>query len=331
VDLPNWVGDQMMAMPAVQRLVEGNRGGETVLHTRPPMARFLASVFPEASVAASPRKSSPFVSARLARRKVGRFEIAVTLRNAARAKILVRLCSRWSAGSRGEGALVLLSARRAVDRNRHQVHDADPILAALGLPAANPAWRPTLPAVLEDEGEAILRTANVDLKRAIGLAPTTARGQTKRWPAERFGELAVRLVARGHDVVVVIGPGEKAVADQLCAAVGSELPVVGSDTDVAGLAAVTARLRALVCNDSGPMQVAACCGTPVVAIFGPSEVSRTGPRGARHRVISRSLECSPCTAPECPLDHHNCMGGVSVDEIEAATLDLLEKSADTSA
>ena len=113
-------------------------------------------------------------------REGGRFEIGITLRNAARAKILLRLSARWSAGSRGEGALVLLSAARTVDRRRHQVHDADPILAALGLAAANPVWHPTLPAVLKDEGEAVLRTACVDLERAIGLAPATARGEGQK-------------------------------------------------------------------------------------------------------------------------------------------------------
>ena len=312
VDLPNWVGDQMMAMPALHRLVEGNRGGETVLHTRPNMVRFLATVFPEVRVVASPPKAFPFSSSRMVRREGGRFEIGITLRNAARAKILLRLSARWSVGSRGEGALVLLSAARTVERSRHQVHDADPILAALGLAAANPMWRPTLPGVLKDEGEAILRTARVDPERVVGLAPATARGERKRWPAQRFGELAVWLRARGHEPVVVIGPGEEAIADEVCTVAGRELAVVGMDRDVAGLAAVAARLRAMVCNDSGPMQVAVCFETPVVAIFGPSEPNRTGPLGGGHRMVS----CSP--------DRSNCIRKVSVDEVFAAISDLLD-------
>ena len=83
VDLPNWVGDQMMAMPALNRLVEGNRGGETVLHTRPPMVRFLSAVFPQTRVIASPRKTSPFFSAREVNEGGRRFEIGITLRNSA--------------------------------------------------------------------------------------------------------------------------------------------------------------------------------------------------------------------------------------------------------
>jgi ADP-heptose:LPS heptosyltransferase len=324
VDLPNWVGDQMMVMPAVHRLVEANRGGETVLHTRPPMARFLSAVFPETRVVASVRKASPFSSARELREGGRRFEIGVTLRNAARAKILIRLSARWCAGSTGEGALVVLSARCTVDRSRHQVHDADSILAALGLEAVGPDWSPTIPNALKEEGEAMLRRLGVDRERAIGVAPSTARGDTKRWPAQSFGELAIRLRGRGWEPVVVIGPGEKTTAEKVSAVAGGALPVVGLDSDVAGLAAAVVGLRALVGNDSGPMQLAACLGTPVVAIFGPSEPGRTAPQGAEHRVLCRALECSPCTAARCPLDHHDCMRGISVDEVEAATFDLFD-------
>ncbi|MCW8984296.1 MAG: hypothetical protein OQK55_03060 [Thermoanaerobaculales bacterium] len=313
VDLPNWVGDQMMAMPALNRLVESNRGGETVLHTRPSMLRFLSAVFPQTRVIASPRKASPFFSAESVRDGGPPFEIGITLRNSARGKILIRRSSRWCAGSRGEGAFLLLSACCEVDRSRHQVHDADPVLAVLGLETADPSWRPDLPAGLEAEGEAALKNVGVDGKRAIGLAPSTARGDAKRWPARRYGELAARLRARGYQPVVVIGPGEEAVADELSRAAQYECPVVGRNTDVAGLAAVAAGLRLLVGNDSGPMQLAACLGNPVVALFGPTDPGRTTPRGPGNRVVS-------------PADgRSDDMRSISVAEVEAAIFDLLQQ------
>jgi ADP-heptose:LPS heptosyltransferase len=317
VDLPNWVGDQMMAMPALNRLVEGNCGGETVLHTRPPMVRFLSAVFPQTRVIASPRKFSPFFSARELREGGRRFEIGITLRNAARGKILIRLSARWCAGSRGEGAEVLLSAPFGVDRGRHQVHDADSVLEILGLEAADPSWRPELPRGVRGEGEAALRSVGIDGQRAIGLAPSTARGETKRWPARYFGELATRLRARGREPVIVIGPGEEVVAEELCRAAQYELPVVGTDMDIAGLAATAAGLRLLVGNDSGPMQVAVSIGTPVVAMFGPTDRDRTAPRGSRHRVVSPPTGCD------------DCMRNISVDEVEAAIIDLEDRDRNT--
>ena len=313
VDLPNWVGDQMMTMPALNRLAEGNLGGETVLHTRPPMVRFLSAVFPQTRVISSPHKFSPLVSARKLCEGGPRFEIGITLRNAARGKILVRLCARWCAGSRGEGARVLLSAPCRVDRSRHQVHDADSVLAALGLEAADSSWRPDLPAGLRDEGEAELRSLGIDRERAIALAPSSARGDTKRWPARRFGELAARLRAQGREPVIVIGPGEEKVAQELCRAAQYELPVVGRDMDVAGLAATAAGCQVLVGNDPGPMQLAACLGSPVVAIFGPTDPGRTAPLGSGNRVVS---------SPPCRDDR---MRGISVDEVEAAVVDLVQQ------
>jgi ADP-heptose:LPS heptosyltransferase len=237
--------------------------------------------------------------------------VGVSFRNAARAKILIGLAAQWSIGSRGEGAFALVSQACSVDRRRHQVHDADEILAALGLEAADPLWRPPLPACLEREGDELLRAAGVDRGRAVGLAPATARGEHKRWPAERYGELAARLLRRGLEPVVVIGPGERPVADVLCAAADGSLPVVGENQDVAGLAAVASSLRAMIGNDSGPIQTAARFGTPVVAIFGPTEPGRTGPLGSGHRVLSSTRG----------IDDR--IRGVTVDAVEDAAAALL--------
>ena len=323
VDLPTWVGDQMIAMPAVRRLIDGNRGGDTVLHTTPAMRRLLELVFPETGVAASPRKASPGVSALDLCRRRGRFEVGVTLRNAMRAKILVRLAARWTAGSRGEGARLLLSRGCRIDRGRHQVFDGDPILHALDLPGVDSAWRPPRPPALDREGEAVLDRVGLSGDRVVGLAPATARGQAKRWPADRFARLARRLKGRGLRSLVVVGPGEEALAEEVRAAAGCSIPVAGPDLDVAGLAGVIGRLETLVCNDSGPMHVAARFGTKVVALFGPSDPSRTAPLGDDHEVLCRHLSCAPCTAPRCPLEHHDCMRGLSVDEADAAVMRIL--------
>ena len=172
VDLPNWVGEQMMALPAVDRLVEGNRGDVTVLHTRPVMVRLLALVFPSAVVVAVPLASAVKLC-----RGNGRYDVGLTLRNAARAKILISQVARWTLGSRGEGARLLSSKSCTVYRRRHQVFDTDAILETLGLPAVEASWRPELPNKLVREGEEALSEAGISGGQVVGLAPATACGR----------------------------------------------------------------------------------------------------------------------------------------------------------
>jgi ADP-heptose:LPS heptosyltransferase len=123
---------------------------------------------------------------------------------------------------------------------------------------------------------------------------------------ENYGKLAVRLLRRGYEPVVVIGPGERSIADAVCSAAGRSLPVVGEQQDVAGLASVAAGVSVLVGNDSGPMQTAARFGTPVVALFGPTEPCRTGPLGPEHHVLS------------CRNGLDDRIRSISVDDVEEA-------------
>jgi heptosyltransferase-2 len=323
VDLPNWVGDQVMALPTVHRLVDGNADGETTLHTRPAAGRFFQHLFPTTRVISSPMKSSPVFSARLLCHDVGRFDLGVTLRNASRAKMCLRLIARKTIGSDGQGAGFLLSESYPVNRRRHQVFDAEPMLEELGLRGVDPGWRPAMPLALVERGARALRESGVFREGAVGFAPTTVWGESKRWPAENFGELANRNRDRGLESVVVIGPGEEAAALQVQRAAGWQVPVVGADLDIADLAGVLARLSALVCNDSGPMHLAALVGTPGIALFGPTDPDRTGPLGTGHVVLRRKLDCAPCGQRRCPLGHMDCLHQLSVDMAEEALVRAL--------
>lgn len=323
VDLPNWVGDQVMALPAVRRLVDGNCDGATTLHARPEARRFLEALFPGTRVVASPRKAFPVATARHLCIGAGRFDVGVTLRHASRAKICLWLAARRSLGSGNRGGRFLLSERFEVDRRRHQVFDADPILHGLGLDGVDPSWRPAMPLDLVEEGARLLRQSGVRMEGAVGLAPAAVWGEAKRWPAARFGALARRLCGRGLEAVVVIGPGEQVVGREVCEAAGCELPVVGADSDVAGLAGVLARLSVLVGNDSGPMHVAAAVGTPAVALFGPTDPARTGPLGDRHVVLRQQIDCAPCGHRRCPLGHTACLHDLSVETVERTVMQFI--------
>ena len=92
-------------------------------------------------------------------------------------------------------------------------------------------------------------------------------------------------------------------------------PVIGPDLDLAALAAVLAQLDLLVTNDSGPMHLAAALGVRCVALFGPTDPRRTAPAGEGHAIVYRDLWCSPCFRRRCPLLHHGCLDGITVDAV----------------
>ena len=329
VDLPNWVGDLVMALPAVDRLATANRDGVTCLHTRPPARRLLELLFPDARVVASPTKSVPWMAALRLCRGSGRHAVGVTLRHADRAKLLLRLASRRSFGSAEGVAAMVLSRRFVIDRSRHQVHDPDPLLTALGLEGVDPSWRPPMPADARHAGIRAITAAGcrVGDRPLVGLAPGAAGGPAKRWPPEAYGVLARHLSARALEPVVVVGPGEEALAADVCHGAGTPLPVVGPNLDVAGLFGVLGEMWVVVGNDSGPLHLARLAGARVVGLFGPTDPHRTAPLGSAVRVLRQDLECSPCNQACCALAHQRCLREITVQRVEAAVVEVAQAAA----
>lgn len=324
VDLPNWVGDQVMTLPAVAGLIRANRGGNSVIHSRPPTRRLFELLFPDAIVVASPPKTSPFRAAWRVASATGRADFGVTLRNAWRAKIFLRCVARCAWGSRGGGGWIL-DRSFVIETRAHQSHDHDSMLSALGVKLEGTAEPWSLPTSLLAEGREILvGQGSSGSRHRIGLAPAAASGISKQWPPQRFGELARRLMAEGEEPLLVIGPGEEGLAGTVQEAAGKELAVVGSNVDVAGLAGILSALDLVVCNDSGPMHLAGIFGTRVVAVFGPTDPRRTSPLGSHHTIVRRDIDCMPCRRSVCPFGHGDCLGSLDVERV----LDAVHRQCD---
>lgn len=148
----------------------------------------------------------------------------------------------------------------------------------------------------------------------IALAPGSIWG-TKRWPY--YGELARQL---SQPVVVLGGQEDRALGEEIVAGSSGRASNAAGELSLRGSAALIARARLLVTNDSAPLHMATAAGTPVVAIFGPTLPSfGFGPRGPRDRIVEHDhLACRPCSAhgPEvCPLGHHRCMRDLGVERV----------------
>lgn len=159
----------------------------------------------------------------------------------------------------------------------------------------------------------------------VGLAPS-ARWETKRWPAEYFSGLGDTLSSKGRTVAVVGGPaGEGANVVELMK--GRKIAALGI-ADPLKLAALLKRLDVLVTNDSGPMHLAAAVGTPVVALFGPTNPRRTGPYGDRHTVICAPVDCRPCYRRVCETGK-DCMRRISVETVREAVENILKTATES--
>ncbi len=179
---------------------------------------------------------------------------------------------------------------------RHEVEYCAEVVALLGAPL--------------DTGPLVFRLTDVDHAAAAGLlapldaAPAVAVhpgsggfSPARRWPVERFGAVATTLAAAGARVVVLGGPEERALGQAVAAAAGKGTLDLTGRTSLSVLGAVLQRCRAFVGNDSGVTHIAAAVGTPVVAVFGPSNHRAWGPwTGGRSEavVLRADLPCSPC-------------------------------------
>ena len=154
----------------------------------------------------------------------------------------------------------------------------------------------------------------------VALCPSFGHSRLKQWPADHFVAIGRRLLAAGARVVLVGGPGDRALAGELRAALGDEPTDLTGRTTVPQLAALLARCALFVGADTGVLHVATAAGTPAVGLYGPTNVARFGAR--RARLATLDLPCSPVhRAPEldrcapCVLGEPRCMLDLGVEQV----------------
>ncbi len=209
-------------------------------------------------------------------------------------------------------------SERIATRGKHVIEQAREVAEAVlhrplaVLPAALP-----YDFVAADECQQWL--AHRKIERYVVMNPGAGWG-AKCWPAERYGQVARELSQMGYTTLVNAGPGEQALAQQVCAASeGGAVPVSGS---VGSLIAIMRGARLLIGGDTGPLHLAAALQKPVVGIYGPTDPARNGPFATRARVLRH---------PESRRDHARRkepeagLLTIQVDDVLAAARELLQK------
>jgi ADP-heptose:LPS heptosyltransferase len=305
------IGDLLMTLPAIGDVVRAAPGaqidlvvgswnaelarsvrGVTHVHTLDPA--WLARGHAGASLPALLRAA--------ARWRQHRYDVAINLEPDVRSNLLLAVAgARWSAGYRSAGGGAALDQALDYQPAQHTVDNGRRLVAAVfGRAAA------------ADEGVGALEIPERHRIEAAGLladrpgplvAVHVSGGRAiKQWDPDRFAAVARALVeTRGASIVLTGTPDDR----PLIARVRSQLPadaVVDASglSDLLTVAAVLERCDLMLTGDTGPMHLAAAVGTPIVAVFGPSDPRRYAPRGPHDRVVRIDLPCAPCNRIRLP-------------------------------
>jgi heptosyltransferase-2 len=328
VRVPNWVGDAVMAMPALEAIRRARAGAEICVLGRPAIVDLISGQpFVDRIVEYDFRGrhrgwlGREILAAELRKEK---FDSAVLLQNAFDAAWLA-----WRAGiperigytrdARGPLLTKAISVPQEDEASKHESHYYLELLRRAGWIEALPEI-PPIRLFISDAARAAAESA----LRSVGarenswrcaIAPGATYGAAKCWPPERFAALADRLISEcGADVIFFGTPDEKEIAARICSNMKSRAVSMVGQTSMRDLAALFASCSLFVGNDSGAMHVAAAAGLPVIGIFGSTDPEGTAPVTEKFTLIREAVSCSPCFLRQCPVDHR-CMTRISVDSV----------------
>ena len=327
----NWIGDAIMALPALRAVRARFPEAKIAIVARP----FVADLYRgqnicDELIAYDPKGVHVGLRGRehLARELRGQaFDVALLLQNAFDAAWLT-----WRAGIperigyARDGRSLLLTKRVPVPkRGEIPPHEQFYYLELLrragwinSLPQESCAKLDVSPERARWAQESLLSAgARKNIVR-IAIGAGASYGSAKCWPPERFAEFVNRFRRRTDAEVILFGTAaEQPVSDAIAARInGRSISLVGK-TSTADLPALLSRCQLFVGNDSGAMHVAAAVGLPVVAIFGPTDPYGTAPITPLCTVVQEKPYCSPCFLRRCPIDHR-CMTRIAPEAVDAA-------------
>ena len=314
---PNWLGDAIMALPAI-RDVQRHFSGQTLsVAARPSIAPVFRAV---------PDVDRLIVLERGKESSQLQGDIGILLPNSFRSAWILRKAGvreRW--GYRSDFRRPLLT--RSVPRPRRRVSfpeyysnlvrrlgiETGPLTAQLKVP---PAASAAALALLQDRGWQPGRPL-------VGIAPGAAFGHAKRWSPKRYAELASRLTAEGAACVILGRSEDRDAAREI-----NGIDLIGQ-TDLTMLMGILSHCDVVVANDSGALHLAGGLGVPVVGIWGPTHERYSTPvtpydDGRTVAAMSESVFCRPCFLADCPIDHR-CMKRIPTERVHDAVRRFLQE------
>ena len=338
--LPNWLGDLVMATPALRALRRQFAPPHRLVGIlRPNLAELLTGVdWLDEQWYFDPGGKRPdhrrFALVRRMREE--RFDIAMLFTNSFHTAMLAWLGgAKERVGYARNGRGLLLTSRVPTPRDnkgilpRPMVQSYLDLAAAVGCEPESPRLELAVTPPERRLGESIWRRLGLRRDgRVVAIYSGGAYGAAKQWPVEHAAALA-RLIVRklDHDALVICGPQELQTARDIVRL--AECPRVFSlASQPVGLPATKAclqRCRLLVSTDSGPRHVAAALGTQVMTLMGPTLPVWIENPTVRDVPVRMEMDCIGCGKRICPLGHRRCMRDLSPERVLGEVARLVER------
>ncbi len=327
----NWVGDAIMALPALRAVKARFPEASIGIVARP----YVAEIYRDQGIcdeliAYDPARKHKGWRGRerlVAGLRLRKFDAALLLQNAFDAAWLA-----WRAGiperigyARDGRSLLLTKALAVPKLGEIPPHEKFYYLELL----RRAGWLDTFPdleqislevpdARRRQAAELLLEAGARPHAYRVAIGAGASYGSAKCWPPERFAEVANRFQAEKDADIILFGTaGEAAVSDAIIARMKCKPIDLTGKTAIRDLPALLSRCQLFLGNDSGAMHVAAAVGLPVVAVFGPTDPGGTSPVTTRSSILQEKPYCSPCFLKRCPTDHR-CMRNVTPNMVQVA-------------
>jgi heptosyltransferase II len=327
---PNWLGDAVMALPAIADIRRHFADAHLVVAARSsvaPMFRMVQGIdevitLPGGGGLRAVRGWHQDADA------LGShdLDVVILLPNSFATALIARkaaIAERWGFATDWRGRLLTRAIAKPRGASHHSAY-YQALTTGLGM-QAGPAFAEIRPN--HDRTRELLVDIGLDPDdRFVVFAPGAAYGRAKQWPPERFAELAELIINElGWSVVMVGSNADRGACEEIAArlpATGTRinrLIDVSGRTDLQMLAGLLSRAHAVVANDSGAMHLAGAVGAKVIAVFGATNEHRTSSLRSHFdapepSIVTHEVFCRPCMLRECPIDHR-CMRGIRATDV----------------
>lgn len=333
VKMPNWIGDAVMATPILHDLrVKFPKARITALGLGSIAA--LIAHDPNLTEVMSYKKPSGWIH------RAEHYELIDALQKGAYDAGLLLTNSFSSAwwfwrgkvqnrvGFAKRGRSWLLDVAVPFPKNMENMHLVDVykhLLSPFGIPISQTAPKLYLGSEDLEYKETFFHLNQIEKDAiVVGINPGASYGSAKCWLPERFREVALKLIE--NPKVIVLFFGDNAGSDlvhEICKDMPPRVINLAGKTSLRELMALIASCSAFLTNDSGPMHMASAFNVPLVALFGSTSDTKTGPFNGGC-VINKKVECSPCYKRVCPIDFR-CMTKISAEEVYQKLNTLINK------